>query len=418
VGWRQFHGWRIVGAGALMSAVGSALVIQGFSAYSVLLREEFGWSTGVIAVAFALNRAESGLLGPIQGLLIDRFGPRRVLQLGALVMAGGLFLFSQVQNIWQFFLFYPVVAIGVALAGFLTHVTTVVNWFERRRSLAIAIYMGGFALGGLMTPGVVWYLERYGWRTGAKSSALVVVVVLLPLSLVFHHRPGDLGQHVDGLDPQDADPESESTHSVNGAHFTAAEALRTKAFWFISFGHMTALLVVSSVLAHLALYLTDDRGLSLQEAGFIVGALPVLQLVGQFAGGWIGDRYDKRRLAAGCMASHVVALLILAHGGSMWAVAAFLPLHGVAWGLRGPLMQSIRADYFGATAFGQILGYSSMIVMIGSVVGPLLAGILNDATGSYTLGFTIIAALASTGVALFLAATPPEPARGATVGPG
>jgi len=278
--------------------------------------------------------------------------------------------------------------------------------------------MGGFALGGMITPGVLWYLERYGWRTGAQSSALVVVLVLLPLSLVFHHRPSDLSQHVDGLDPQDADPESESTHSVSGVHFTAAEALRTRAFWFISFGHMTALLVVSSVLAHLALYLTDDRDLSLQEVGFIVGALPVLQLLGQFAGGWIGDRYDKRRLAAGCMVSHVVALLILAHGSSMWAVAAFLPLHGVAWGLRGPLMQSIRADYFGATAFGQILGYSSMIVMIGSVVGPLITGILNDATGSYTLGFTIIAALASTGVALFLAATPPEPARGATVGPG
>ena len=86
-----------------MSAVGSALVIQGFSAYSVLLREEFGWSTGVIAVAFALNRAESGLLGPIQGLLIDRFGPRRVARVGAVLITVGLVGFSQTRELWHFF---------------------------------------------------------------------------------------------------------------------------------------------------------------------------------------------------------------------------------------------------------------------------------------------------------------------------
>lgn len=408
MGWRQFHGWRIVGAGAVISAIGSGLVVQGFSSYAVLLREEFGWSTGLIAVAFALNRAESGLLGPVQGWLIDRFGPRRVLQGGTLVMAGGFLLFAEVNSVWQFFLFYPLVAIGVALGGFLTIVTTVVNWFERRRALALALYSSGFAVGGLITPALVWYLERFGWRSGARASALLTVVVLLPLSLVFHHRPTDIGQHVDGLDPDEPQPPRSASTAVSALHFTAAEALRTRAFWFISLGHMTALLVVSSMLAHLALYLTEDRGITLQQAGWVIGSLPILQLAGQFAGGYLGDRYDKRLLSAGCMVSHVLGLLFLAHGGGMWAVAVFVPLHGVAWGLRGPLMQAIRADYFGSTSFGQILGYSSLVVMVGTIAGPLLAGTLRDVTGSYTLGFTIVAGLASTGVAFFLLATPPE----------
>lgn len=407
--WVHFHGWRIVGAGALISAIGSGLVVQGFSVYAVLLREEFGWSAGMIAVAFALNRAESGLLGPLQGWLIDRFGPQRVLQLGAIVMACGFFLFSRVNSLWQFYIFYPLVAVGVALCGFLTVVTTVVNWFERRRAFALAAYSAGFALGGMLIPVLVWYLTRFGWRSAAVASGITTLVVLLPLSLVFHHKPSDIGQHVDGIDPDAPQPPRPAAVAVSEVHFTTAEAVRTRAFWFISLGHMTALLVVASLLAHLALYLTEDHGITLKEAGWVIGALPILQLLGQFAGGYLGDRYDKRLLSAGCMVGHVIGLLLLAHGGGLWAVALFIPFHGIAWGLRGPLMQAIRADYFGSTSFGQILGYSSLIVMLGTIAGPLIAGMLYDTTGSYTLGFTIIAALASTGIFFFLFATPPAP---------
>lgn len=405
----QFHGWRIVVAGALISAVGSGLVVQGFAVYAVLLREEFGWSTGLLAVAFALNRAESGLLGPAQGWMIDKFGPRFVLQIGAVIMALGFLLFSKTNSVWQFFLFYPMVAMGVALGGFLTIVTTVVSWFERRRALALAVYSTGFALGGLLTPGLVWYLERYGWRSGARVSALLTILIMLPLSLAFHHRPSDVGQYVDGVDPDGPMLSVGPGSPVTSVHFTAAEAVRTRAFWFISLGHMAALLVVSALLAHLALYLTEDQGLSLQEAGWILASLPILQLVGQIAGGYLGDRHDKRLLSAGCMVSHVLGLLLLASGAGLWAVALFVPLHGLAWGLRAPLMQAIRADYFGSTSFGQILGYSSLIVMVGTIVGPLMAGLLRDMTGSYSVGFMLIAGLASTGVIFFILATPPLP---------
>jgi MFS family permease len=314
-----------------------------------------------------------------------------------------------VNSIWQFFLFYPIVAIGIALAGFLTIVTTVVNWFERRRSLALALYGAGFALGGLMVPLLVWYLNTFGWRSGAVASAVIVLVVVMPLSFLFHHRPGDVGETVDGLDPnKPLPPRPARATKVSKVHFTPAEAMRTRAFWFISLGHMTALLVVSVVLAHLALYLTEDEGITLQQAAFVIGALPLLQLAGQTAGGYLGDRYDKRLLSAGAMVAHVIALLLLAYGG-FWAVALFIPLHGVAWGLRGPMMQALRADYFGATSFGQILGFSSLVVMVGTIVGPILAGSLNDSTGSYRLGFIIVAILASSGVVFFLLATPPDP---------
>lgn len=407
---KPFHGWRIVWAGALISAVGSGLVVQGFSAYAVLLREEFGWSTGILALAFAVNRLETGLLGPFQGWLVDRFGPRLVLRSGALLMSLGFLLFSRVNSIWQFLLFFSLVALGSSLGGFLTVVTTIVNWFEKSRARALAFYSAGFALGGLCTPALVWYLEHFGWRNGAIASAFVVLAVLLPLSTYFHHRPADVGQGIDGDLTSSTNPAAiQPSLFVTQVDFTTHEAIRTRAFWLISLGHATALLVVSAVLAHLALHLTEDRGMTLGQAALVIGALPILQLVGQLLGGHLGDRFDKRLLSAGAMLGHVLGLALLAHGRGLWAVFLFLPLHGIAWGLRGPLMQAIRADYFGATSFGKILGISSLIVMFGTILGPIVAGITNDATGSYTVGFTFIALLASTGVIFFLMIRPPAP---------
>lgn len=177
----------------------------------------------------------------------------------------------------------------------------------------------------------------------------------------------------------------------------------------ISFGHASALLVVGAVIAHLPLYLTDEQGFGLQEASFVSGALPLLQFMGQIGGGFLGDRVNKRLLASLAMLGHMTGLLLLTYATSRWMIWAFIPLHGLAWGVRGPLMQALRADYFGSTSFGKIMGISSMIVMLGTIIGPMLAGTLADATGSYRTGFTIVALMAGAGLIFFVLASPPTP---------
>ena len=89
-------------------------------------------------------------------------------------------------------------------------------------------------------------------------------------------------------------------------------------------------------------------------------------------------------------------------------VLAFAILHGAAWGLRGPFMQALRADYFGRRAIGTILGLSLMIVVVGQVGGPMIAGVFADATGSYRVGFTILALLAGLGSLFFVLAKKPH----------
>jgi len=412
-GRQRFWGWRVVQAGLAVQTLQGGLMQQAFGSYAVELKREFGWSSTLLSAAYSLNRLESGLLGPVHGWAMQRFGIKRVMQIGTVVMSIGLILFSQMQNAFQFFGFYLIAAIGGSLAGFLTVVTATVQWFERKRSTALAVSQSGFAVGGLFTPVLVWCFAQFGWRTTSFATGVLSFVVLMPLSFVFGPTPASVGQPVDGL----TDAERDALDAQRSAHrarvstvaFTATEAVRTRAFWMISLGHSAALLVVGAVMAHLQLFLTQDRGYTPQEAARVAAVLPIVQLFGQLFGGYLGDRISKQLIVVVAMVGHVVGLLLLAFGTGAWAIWLFIPLHGIAWGVRGPLMQAMRADYFGATSFGQIMGISSMIIMIGQIGGPMLAGWLDDTTGSYRIGFAVVAVLASLGMAFFALATPPAP---------
>ena len=400
-----FSGWRMVRIASAVQFIQSGLLINVFSDYADVLRDRFGFDRTEISIAFAMTRAESGLLGPLQGWMVDRVGPRKVMVSGALLFGAGWLAFSQISNLATFYSSYILISIGASLCGFLTLTTVLVHWFRARRATALSLSQAGFALGGLMVPAVAWYLGRYGFSNAAVITGFIGIVTLVPLSLMIVHRPSDVGQEVDG---GVKGPTRHRVH-VTEVDFTAKEALRTKAFWYISLGHGSALLVVAAVLAHRAIYLTDDRGWTNVQAGLVGGGLVIMQFVGQLLGGFLGDRIDKRYIAAAAMFGHTAGLLMFAHASRAWMVWAFVPLHGVAWGARGPLMQALRADYFGPTSFGTIMGFSSLVVMFGMMGGGLIAGAMADAFGSYTPGFTLLALVSSLGAVFFLALKPPAP---------
>lgn len=405
---RIFYGWYIVATGAVVQLLGAALLNQSFGAYVVLLQREMAWSKASIAGAISLMRLESGVLGPIDGWLIDRFGPRAVMRAGMVIFAIGFMLFSQVDSLPAFYATFVILALGANLSGFLPLTVAVVNWFRRRRATALATMQIGFALGGLSVPLVVYFLETFGWRTTAFASGLLILAVGLPLTTFVHHRPEELG-----LEPDGGTAAAAGTAGAARPHrevsFQPREAVRTPAFWLISLGHGSALLVVSAVMVHLVPHLHEHLGYSLEQAGLVVSLLAAIQIAGQQIGGFLGDRFSKRMIATVCMGAHMAALLLVAYAESFPMVLGFTVLHGLAWGIRGPLMQAIRADYFGPASFGVIMGLSSLIVTFGNTTGPLLAGILADTTGSYESGFTILALLAGVGSVFFLLARRPHP---------
>ena len=411
---RIFYGWWIVVAGAGVQLLQNALLGQAYGAYVVLLRAEFGWSTTFLSGASALREAETGITGVFQGLLLDRFGPRSVARVGVITLAIGFMLFSRVQSPLGFYAAFSVMSIGGSMVGYLTMTFTVVHWFERRRATAISLTSAGFAIGGMAVPVVVIFLETFGWRPTAFFSGVVMLVVGLPLTQLLRHRPSDMGLAPDG-DPYDPHLHSHASTvaaAATSTDFTLKEAMREPSFWWISFGHASALFVVSAMNVHLVSHLTASQGYSLGQASAVVFLMTLIFLIGTVSGGLLGDRINKRLLAVGCMAMHTAGLLLLSHAVNLPMIVAFTVLHGLAWGWRGPQMAAIRAEYFGRSAFGRILGVSNMIIIIGTISGPLIAGYVYDRTGNYRAGFDILAAIAAAGSIFFiLARKPPPPAR-------
>ena len=389
-----FYGWYIVLAAGGVQLFASLLLAQSFGAYVVLLQDEFGWSKTVLAGAFAMTRVESGLLGPLQGWLTDRFGPRLILLIGTSIFGVGLMLFSQMNSVLTFYLTFALMAVGSSLGGFPTLMVSLVSWFNRHRSKAIAGSQMGYAIGGLLVPAIVASLDRFGWRATAFVSGVVVLVVCLPLSSMVRHRPSEIGEQVDGLPP--APRPAAAAHATspvatqNSAdiNFSWRQAVATPAFWLLSAGHAFALLSVSSVMVHIIPHLNEALHFSLLEAGGIVSLLTAFQITGQLVGGYLGDRYDKRWICIVCMIGHTTALVLLAFATGWLMVIAFAVLHGLSWGARGPMMVALRADYFGTAAFGTIMGISSLIVMFGMAGGPIIGGLLADYYGNYVVAFS------------------------------
>ncbi len=412
-----FYGWRIVGIGVVIQILIGGLMMQTFGAYAAVLRDEFGWSKTLFSFAFSVTRVESGILGPIQGWLIDTLGPRKMMRAGLVMLGVGFLLFSQIDTQWHFFVTYLLMAIGASVGGFMTLTVAIVNWFERRRATAMAVMGMGMAIGGLLVPIVVLSMEEFGWRETAFGSGLLVLFVGLPLSRVIRTRPEDIGIGVDGK-PLTAPPppaEAEGGAAVGApardGEYTVREALRTGSFWYLSLGHAAALLVVSAVMVHLVLHINEQLGYSLGTAAIVIAVMTAMQIVGMLFGGVLGDRFNKRYIVFVAMLWHSAGMLILAWASALWMVFLFAVLHGTAWGARGPLTQALRADYFGRKSFGMIMGFSSMIMMVGMTVGPIVAGVLADSTGTYKLGFTVLAVMAGIGSVFFLLAKPPRRPR-------
>ena len=405
---RVFYGWLVVLGGMGLQALQGALFNSAYGAYIVVLQRDFGWSKVVFSAGFSVQQALQGVIGPLQGWFIDRFGARTQIRLGVIVLGGGLMLFSRFDSPVSFFVAMAVIALGQSMCGFLPLAATTVNWFVRKRSLASALVSFGMGVGGFLAPIVAWSLTRYGWRETAFASGLLAIAIGLPLAHLMRHSPEPYGYLPDGDHPGRERPRAAASATAQrpalardaSDDFGVGEAVRTAAFWLIALGHSSALLVVSAVNVHLISHLKQQLGYSVTQGAAILTLVTTMSMIGQVSGGYLGDRFNKRVLATVCMFMHAIGLLLVAYATSLAMVIAFAVLHGLAWGVRGPQMQAIRADYFGRSNFGKIYGVSQPVIMLGTMGGPLLAGIMADRFGNYQVGFTILAALSALG-ALF-----------------
>tara|TARA_B100000029_G_scaffold508388_1_gene595145 strand:+ start:6858 stop:8081 length:1224 start_codon:yes stop_codon:yes gene_type:complete len=387
----------------------SSLLFLSQGLYVVQFEQTFTWSRGAISWAFGLLRIETGLLGPLQGWMLDRFGPRPVMRIGTLLFGGGLILLGQIQELWHLFVVLTIIAMGTSLAGFLTVNTALAHWFVKKRARAMSVTSIGFASGALFTPVVAWSITEFGWRDTAMLSGIAAIMVGIPASQVFKRKPEDMGLKPDGA-KNEPDNDTLKTGDLNWEEisFTVQQAVNDRSFWLISIGHGWALLVVGTVAVHLVPHLVEQNNWDVAQAALVFPGLMVAQIIGQVSGGIIGDLYSKRYVAAGAMVGHGLGLFIIAFDTSIPSIIASIALHGISWGMRGPLMMAIRADYFGRKNLGQIAGWSNTITALGSIVGPIYAGVLYDHFQSYVFAFSTLGFTTALGTLFFIFARKPE----------
>jgi sugar phosphate permease len=401
-----FYGWRIVAAGGALQFLQSLLLNSAFGAYVAVLTEERGWSKTALSGAAALKSTETALLGPALGWMVDRFGAQWIIRAGIVTFGVGFMLLSRIDTLAGFYGAFVVLALGASLCSNFPVSVAIIQWFEVRRARALSMSQFGYALGGIFVAAVAWSIETYGWRATAFGSGVIAIVVGWPLARVIRSRPEDFGETVDGIPPAPRKP----GHAPAPARraLTTREALRTSAFWYISMGHAFALLVVQAVNVHAITHVKEGLGYSLAQASFFFTLVTLGQFVGVMLGWVLGEKFDKRRVAAACMLMHAGGLLLLTYATGPVVLAISVLVHGTAWGLRGPFMQAMRADYFGRSSIGMIIGMSSLVTVFGNIGGPMIAGLFADWTGNYRAGFTLLAIVAGLGSLFFVFAKPPK----------
>lgn len=404
-----FYGWWVVVSTSLVMLYTSGIIHFGFTAVFEPIAKEFGWSYTQVSFAASLRGMETGLLAPLVGILVDRWGPRRLVFGGCIVSGAGLIFLSQINSLGMFYAAFILIAIGSSFTGHAVMMTAVANWFRRRVSLATGIMASGAALGGVLVPIMVILINSFEWRMAMLILGLGTWAICLPLSLMIRHLPEQYGYLPDGEDTAKVTPGINSISVVNTeVSSTVTEALKSRIFWHITIAMVCHSLIMNAVLTHIMPYL-GSIGISRMTAGLIASALPVTSILGRLGFGWLGDRVEKRRLTAAAFLLTSIGLLIFAYFSiaGTWLLVPFLIIFGLGFGGNVTMRAVLLRDYFGRERFGIIHGWTVGFMTVGSVIGAPLPGWIFDRWNSYMGAWMVLSAISL--FALLAIATTPRP---------
>ncbi|MBL15908.1 MAG: MFS transporter [Chloroflexi bacterium] len=413
----MFYGWKLAGLALLVIGLASGPVWSGVGVWVKALEMHFGWSRAQLTGAFSLAQLEGSILGPLLGYLIDRLGPRRMVFIGLVITGLGFVLFSRTNNLLTFYVSYGLIMLGTAAGSWLPLMTVVNRWFIRKRGLAMAVAAEGSPLGGLLLlPVLAWAVtpSHFGWSTTALWIGIVFLALAFPISRFIRERPEDYAERPDG-DPSPSSlmsqldivrTPSRDIGSKDQPDFTANQAIRTSAFWSITFGHAFSSMLFATLTVHLVPMLTDQE-MSLQSSAYVFSVMMGVAAAFQLIGGYVGDRMETRVAIAVFGFIQAAGFTVAVFTESMPMAILFAVLFGAGFGGRNPLTVAIRAEYFGPNAFATITGISSAPMYLFMLAAPLFAAFIFDTQGSYMIAWLILGGLGSMSGVLFLLAKKP-----------
>lgn len=392
---------------SIFHAISSGAYFYGFSIFYVPILLEYGWSSAITAGAFSLSRLEGGLEAPFVGWLIDRYGVKKLMLLGVVLMGIGFIVMAKVENILLlYFVYAGLLSTGHSIGFRLSPTTLITKWFIKMRSRAMGIWSVAGGVGGaVLVPILAMSIVRFGWRNTAILMGFVILVTVLPLTLFVRNKPEDMGLLPDNLDPKLLEKTVEEDTEVD---FITWEALKTKTFKYLIIAESLRSVLLSSLVVHQIPYLISI-GVPQEAAAGILGLMITLSIPGRFVFGYLGDFFDMRKLIFLASVMQAVGVFIFAWMPGLMGTYTFVVIYGFAYGGIITVTASLRGKLFGRKRYATVTGILSPFQMIGSVIGPIFAGYIFDVYKDYRLAFYTFSVLALISAITYMLVKPEQP---------
>ena len=380
-----FFGWWIVISAALQNGLGGSIHWQGFTVLFIPISQTFGISSAQTSLLFALARAENGLLGPITGWLMDKFGPMPLAVIGTAMAGTGYILLARTENFTQFLLIYViVVSIGATTSFMQTAFVALNNWFIKKRGLVMSINSASFRLGSaILVPTFSYIVYSWGWQNAVLLLGIFLLVFITPLGFFYRRSPESMGLLPDGDEYEKTEEKTEEELSSYVSGYTWKEAIKTSSFWFLTIATTLRLSIHGAIFVHMIPILVW-KGISAAEAAWYVGFLalvgvPVILIMGR-----LSDKVGRPKMLAVCYsASGLSLILVNLSSNSIFLLLSLLLLVGSEAG--SGLNWSLVGDLFGRKNYGVIRGLLGPFYNAALVVTPVSAGYIYDVTNSYEI---------------------------------
>ncbi|MCH2531881.1 MAG: MFS transporter [Dehalococcoidia bacterium] len=394
----EFYGWKIVALMIGPRSAGNGVYILGNTLFVIPLEESLGLGRSVSSLMFALGGVIGGISAPVSGILMDRWGPRRVLIISVLIGCIGYFLLGLAPNILILFLiFLGPISLVMLNVAFNASSGIINNWFDRYKSTAFSLMQGGSGLGSLIIITVLAYsIDSWGWRTASGIAGLLVLAIGLPTAYASRNTPEELGLQPDGTNKSVSGSQELPIRKAKGylivlEGMDSMQAMKTIRFWMLAisstiFGGAIATLGIHFVPIMVWKGLTEVQGAMMLTFLALGSAFTVIFV------GTLADRYGRLLIASIACIFLGIAIFILRLGGtgiSLWIAVAVLSASSCLY----PLTWSIVGELFGRKSYSTIRGYMMAVQSVGTLVMPLIAGFYYDSTEDYSLTLMVLTVL-------------------------
>ncbi|MBI1733514.1 MAG: MFS transporter [Gammaproteobacteria bacterium] len=373
-----YLGWWMVAASAVgLSTNPGQFAYGALGVFMLPLIAEFGWSRTEVSMALTIFTVTLAISLPVLGILVDRYGARRVLVPSVLVF--GLLLLAipaVVSRTWHLWLLFALIGSLAAGANSLPYMRILGAWFDRRRGLAFGFAMAGGGAGYMYVPPLLqWLIDQWGWRSGYLVLGGLVLLIAAPIAaFVLRDSPGECGVAAEDAAPAVVGPGSPGPASVR---------LGLLASLFAIFAVLS--LCLYGLLAHLVPMLVD-RGAPAPYAARVAALLGVAILISRAAVGYLIDRWSATRVAAGCAVFSAAGMAWFSAGAFQGPAVWFATgLVGLSIGAEIDILAFLTSRYFGLRRFGRMYGVLFAAFLLGTAAGPVTYGALFDLTGAYNL---------------------------------